>query len=79
MNESTGSTIVEHRIQCAAVTNGCHSAIIWHSTTAEDLIDEVGRGLLLANGWRLSHGLWVCARHDQVKIPDRWLLGHDRA
>ena len=57
---------VTHRVQCAAITNGCRSTLSWtdHVSTAD--VDE---DLLRVNGWRLDHGLWVCGLHPAPEDP----------
>ena len=48
-----------HRQQCAAITNGCMSAIVWEGRNSEE---ERYRFLTL-KGWSLDHGKWVCPMH----------------
>lgn len=53
--------IVIHHVQCACITTGCMSALVFenHSTDALD------HRLLRLNGWRLDHGRWICGQHPQ--------------
>jgi hypothetical protein len=48
-----------HRVQCAAITRGCTSALTW-----EDHSTDVDERFLRRNGWRLDHGQWICGDHD---------------
>lgn len=52
------------RVQCAAITNGCLSALIWETDTPSSRADapmtQADLRHLELNGWRLDHGAWVC-------------------
>lgn len=54
-----------HRVQCAAITKGCLSALVW-----EGAGDGINRHTLELNGWRLDHGKWVCGHHDKPNEVD---------
>ena len=65
-----------HRLQCAAMTSGCTSVLVFEADNAG--IDHLGRpagqgdrhvdGLLRAVGWRLDHGRWICGAHGGVSL-----------
>lgn len=57
---------VTHRVQCAVITRGCTSALVWTDRSEE--ITDHGRELLALNGWRLDHGQWICGGHDDGDI-----------
>lgn len=54
------------RQQCAAVD--CDHALVWEEAGARylpgDELSLFARRLLELNGWQLSHGQWVCGRHN---------------
>ncbi len=54
---------VYHRVQCAIITRGCTSALVWSDTYSGDEISEYGKDLLRLNGWRLDHERWICGNH----------------
>lgn len=54
-----------HRIQCAAITNGCMSVLLWEDHLAYPNVRQ-----LELNGWWLDHGRWVCANHEHVRSDD---------
>lgn len=59
-------TAVLHRFQCAAVANGCTSALVYESQSRE--IDDAARRFLVANGWRRAAlGRWVCGSHEGAR------------
>ena len=59
------------RIQCAAITRGCQTALVYEDDVAPataspgDCISARGERLLQANGWWLDHGRWVCGNHER--------------
>lgn len=60
-----------YRVQCAAITRGCQSALVLDAPRNVDVgnldpqVPEDARvaSLLHANGWRVDHGRWVCGLH----------------
>jgi hypothetical protein len=55
------------RIQCAAITRGCMSFLIFEvppGFNLDNLDADTGPGRILGmNGWHRDHGRWVCAAH----------------
>lgn len=45
----------KHFLQCAAVTNGCESQIMW-----EDNREDINAEWLRDQGWELQAGRWIC-------------------
>jgi hypothetical protein len=54
---------VVHRMQCAAVVNGCLSVLVWEDRNASENLRAEDLRRLELNGWRLDHGKWVCGAH----------------
>jgi len=55
-----------HRIQCAAITRGCLSAIVWDDAAVVGVGEQTGMERLLSlNGWHLNYGEWVCGNHER--------------
>jgi hypothetical protein len=57
------------RVQCAAITRGCGSFLVFPVEQDVDLLgqatpgDREAHNLLTSNGWRLDHGRWICGLH----------------
>jgi hypothetical protein len=62
---------VTYLLSCAAMTNGCQSALTIDEVPDIDLgeldllvpEDLRVRDLIRAAGWRMDHGRWVCGNH----------------
>jgi hypothetical protein len=52
-----------HHQQCAAITNGCMSALVWESDVT--FVDSYAERFLTLNGWWVDHGKWVCGLHER--------------
>lgn len=60
-----------YRLQCAAITNGCTSALVFEGepSIALDHLDPLvwsdrrAARLLALNGWHVDHGRWICGAH----------------
>jgi len=57
------------RVQCAAITNGCASALVlplppgYVGRPDDNHLPADIRHLLEINDWHMDHGRWVCGNH----------------
>lgn len=76
--EAEERNLVTYRLQCAAITNGCTSAIAFEGERNIDVdhldplvwADRRAARLLALNGWRIDHGRWICGQHETRPNPD---------
>jgi hypothetical protein len=70
---SDGARELTARLQCAAITRGCMSALVFpvgqnvdvHHLDMAVAVDRRAAALLVMNGWWLDHGQWVCGHHSR--------------
>lgn len=60
--ETSSKPEYRHRQFCSLMNQGCDSSIGWVSNS-----EDVDKEKLIANGWQLDHGMWVCPLHAPKK------------